>query len=80
SRARPRRPAPASPTALDSLTVTGGRVAAPAAATDGQLGIQLAAWQPDSAIARRMRQGPQSQLYDRYLAELDAHADCSAFF
>jgi hypothetical protein len=54
--------------------------AAPAAANDGQLGIQLAAWQPDSAIARRLRQGPPSQLYDRYLAERDAHADSSAFF
>jgi hypothetical protein len=54
--------------------------AAPAAANDGQLGIQLAAWQPDSAIARRLREGPPSQLYDRYLAERDAHADSSAFF
>ena len=80
SSARARRSAPASNNALDSITVTGGRVAAPAAANDGQLGIQLAAWQPDSAIARRLREGPPSQLYDRYLAERDAHADSSAFF
>lgn len=80
SSARARRSAPASNKALDSITVTGGRVAAPAAANEGELGIQLAAWQPDSTIARRLRQGPASQLYDRYLAERDAHADSSAFF
>ncbi|MDC7801813.1 VIT domain-containing protein [Stenotrophomonas geniculata] len=80
SSARARRSAPASNKALDSITVTGGRVAAPAAANEGELGIQLVAWQPDSAIARRLRQGPASQLYDRYLAERDAHADSSAFF
>lgn len=80
SGARARRSAPASNKALDSIAVTGGRVAAPAAANEGELGIQLAAWQPDSAIARRLRQGPASQLYDRYLAERDAHADSSAFF
>lgn len=80
SSARARRSAPASNKALDSITVTGGRVAAPAAANEGELGIQLAAWQPDSAIARRLRQGPPSQLYGRYLAERDAHADSSAFF
>lgn len=80
SSARARRSAPASNMALDSITVTGGRVAAPAAANEGELGIQLAAWQPDSAIAKRLREGPPSQLYDRYLAERDAHADSSAFF
>ncbi|MBH1637654.1 DUF2135 domain-containing protein [Stenotrophomonas maltophilia] len=80
SSARARRAAPASNKALDSITVTSGRVAAPAAANAGELGIQLAAWQPDSVIARRLRQGPASQLYDRYLAERDAHADSSAFF
>lgn len=80
SSARARRSAPASNKALDSITVTGGRVAAPAAANEGELGIQLAAWQPDSTIARRLRQGPASQLYDRYLVERDAHADSSAFF
>ncbi len=80
SSARARRSAPASNKALDSITVTGGRVAAPASANEGELGIQLAAWQPDSAIARRLRQGPPSQLYDRYLAERDAHTDSSAFF
>ncbi|WP_439449565.1 VIT domain-containing protein [Stenotrophomonas sp. ATs4] len=80
SSARARRSAPASNKALDAIAVTGGLADASAAANDGQLGIQLAAWQPDSAIARRLRQGPQSQLYDRYLAERDAHADSSAFF
>lgn len=80
SSARARRSAPASNKALDPITVTGGRVAAPVAANEGELGIQLAAWQPDSANARRLRQGPPSQLYDRYLAERDAHTDSSAFF
>ncbi|WP_164120507.1 hypothetical protein, partial [Serratia marcescens] len=68
SSARARRSAPASNNALDAIAVTGGFADASAAANDGQLGIQLAAWQPDSAIARRLRQGPASQLYDRYLA------------
>ncbi|MFL0338133.1 VIT domain-containing protein [Stenotrophomonas maltophilia] len=80
SSARARRSASASNKALDAITVTGSLADAPTAANDGQLGIQLAAWQPDSAIARRLRQGPPSQLYDRYLAERDAHADSSAFF
>lgn len=80
SSARARRSAPASSKALDAIAVTGGFADASAAANDGQLGIQLAAWQPDSAIARRLREGPPSQLYDRYLAERDAHADSSAFF
>ncbi len=80
SSARARRSASASNKALDLITVTGSLVATPAAANEGELGIQLAAWQPDSAIARRLRQGPPSQLYDRYLAERDAHADSSAFF
>ncbi|MBA0282390.1 DUF2135 domain-containing protein [Stenotrophomonas maltophilia] len=80
SSARSRRSASASNKALDLITVTGGRVATPAAANEGELGIQLAAWQPDSTVARRLRQGPASQLYDRYLAERDAHADSSAFF
>lgn len=80
SSARARRSASASDKALDLITVTGSLVATPAAANDGELGIQLAAWQPDSAVARRLRQGPASQLYDRYLAERDAHADSSAFF
>ncbi|MGF6417078.1 Ca-activated chloride channel family protein [Stenotrophomonas sp. AN71] len=78
--ARARRPASTSNLALDAITVTGGTVDEPVAANNGALGIQLAAWQPDSAIARRLRQGPPSQLYDRYLAERDAHADSSAFF
>ncbi len=51
-----------------------------AAANNGQLGIKLAAWQSDSPVARRLRQGPPSQLYDRYLAERAANADSSAFF
>lgn len=79
SSARARRSASASNKALDVVALTGSVVAA-SAANNGELGIQLAAWQPDSAIARRLRQGPASQLYDRYLAERDAHADSSAFF
>lgn len=79
SSARARRSASASNKALDVVALTGSAVAA-SAANNGELGIQLAAWQPDSAIAQRLRQGPPSQLYDRYLAERDAHADSSAFF
>ncbi|HEL3781212.1 TPA: DUF2135 domain-containing protein [Stenotrophomonas maltophilia] len=79
SSVRARRSASSSNKALDSIVLTAGS-AGPSAANDGRLGIQLAAWQPDSAIARRLRQGPPSQLYDRYLAEREAHADSSAFF
>ncbi|WP_313442969.1 VIT domain-containing protein [Stenotrophomonas sp.] len=79
--ARARRQAPAAATSLDAVAVTGGAVEdAAAPANDGQLGIQLAAWEPDSPVARRLRQGPPAQLYDRYLAERAAHADSSAFF
>ncbi|XFC38897.1 VIT domain-containing protein [Stenotrophomonas indicatrix] len=67
-------PAPMQEAAADAMA------AEPAAANDGQLGIKLAAWQPDSPVARRLRQGPASQLYDRYLAERAANADSSAFF
>ncbi len=80
--ARARRQAPSSEAA--SLDATGASAsaaeAAPSPANGGQLGIQLAAWQPDSPVARRLRQGPPAQLYDRYLAERAAHADSSAFF
>jgi len=79
--ARARRQAPAAATSLDAIAVTGGAVEdAAAPANDGRLGIQLAAWEPDSPVARRLRQGPPAQLYDRYLAERAAHADSSAFF
>ncbi|WP_369038725.1 VIT domain-containing protein [Stenotrophomonas maltophilia] len=78
-RSPPRQAPAAQEAALDALSLEA--TASPAAAANtGQLGIQLAAWQPDSAIARRLRQGPASHLYDRYLAERDAHADSSAFF
>jgi len=71
--ARP-APAPMQEAAADAMA------AEPAAANDGQLGIKLAAWQSDSPVARRLRQGPSSQLYDRYLTERAANADSSAFF
>lgn len=78
-RSPPRQAPAAQEAALDALSIEA--TASPAAAANtGQLGIQLAAWQPDSAIARRLRQGPASHLYERYLAERDAHADSSAFF
>ncbi len=80
SRARARRSVSAANHALDAVVVTGSAIDQAGPANEGELGIQLAAWQPDSAIARRLRQGPASQLYDRYLAERDAHADSSAFF
>lgn len=67
-------PAPMQEAAADAMA------AEPAAANNGQLGIKLAAWQSDSPVARRLRQGPPSQLYDRYLAERAANADSSAFF
>ena len=51
-----------------------------AAANGGTLEIHLAAWQPDSEAARRLRAGPSSTLYARYLAERAANADSSAFF
>ncbi|AWH25233.1 VIT domain-containing protein [Stenotrophomonas sp. YAU14D1_LEIMI4_1] len=80
--ARARRQAPAAEAmTLDAIAVAAadaGDAAAPA--NDGQLGIRLAAWQPDSEVARRLRQGPPAQLYDRYLAERDGHAGSSAFF
>lgn len=80
SSARARRSVSAANQALDAVVVTGSAIDQAGPANEGELGIQLAAWQPDSAIARRLRQGPASQLYDRYLAERDAHADSSAFF
>ncbi|KAA8994828.1 DUF2135 domain-containing protein [Stenotrophomonas cyclobalanopsidis] len=77
----PAAPAPPAATSLDAIAVTGSAIEdAAAPANNGQLGIQLAAWQPDSPVARRLRQGPPAQLYDRYLAERTAHADSSAFF
>ncbi|WP_313051017.1 VIT domain-containing protein [Stenotrophomonas cyclobalanopsidis] len=79
--ARARRQAPAAATSLDAIAVTGSAIEDEAGpANNGQLGIQLAAWQPDSPVARRLRQGPPAQLYDRYLTERAAHADSSAFF
>ncbi|HED4878448.1 TPA: DUF2135 domain-containing protein [Stenotrophomonas maltophilia] len=72
------RPAPAPAPMMEAAA--DAMAAEPAAANDGQLGIRLAAWQPDSPVARRLRQGPASQLYDRYLAERAANADSSAFF
>lgn len=80
SSARARRSVSAANQALDTVVVTGSAIDQAGPANEGELGIRLAAWQPDSAIARRLRQGPASQLYDRYLAERDAHADSSAFF
>lgn len=67
-------PAPMQEVAADAMA------AGPAAANDGQLGIRLAAWQSDSPVARRLRQGASSRLYDRYLAERAANANSSAFF
>lgn len=78
--ARARRSVSAANQALDAVVVTGSAIDQAGPANEGELGIQLAAWQPDSAIARRLRQGPASRLYDRYLAEREAHADSSAFF
>lgn len=80
--ARAQRQAPAAQSL--ALDIIGGSPSAdeasPPRANRGQLGIQLAAWQPDSPVALRLRQGPPSQLYDRYLAERAANVDSSAFF
>ena len=54
--------------------------AASAFTADGALEIRLAAWVPDSEAAKRLRNGPSSTLYARYLAERAANADSSAFF
>lgn len=81
ARRSPPRQAPAGlEAAMDAVAIEPTASNAPAAANDGQLGIRLAAWQSDSPVARRLRQGPSSQLYDRYLAERAANASSSAFF
>lgn len=46
----------------------------------GAVQIRLAAWEPDSPIAQRLRKAPPGELYAWYLDERDANADSSAFF
>ncbi|MBD3827518.1 VIT domain-containing protein [Stenotrophomonas sp.] len=47
---------------------------------DGTLAISVAAWAPDSAYARRLRDARPDQLYGLYLAEREQHADSTAFY
>ncbi len=42
--------------------------------------IQLQAWAPDSAYARRLRGAKAEDLYPVYLDERDSHADSTAFY
>ncbi|WP_313494486.1 VIT domain-containing protein [Stenotrophomonas sp.] len=91
----PPAPAPAAAavsaesSALDRVVVTGSSndaVAEVAAAADGAsvnsgaVQIQLAAWEPDSAVAQRLRKAPVAELYAWYLDEREANANSSAFF
>ncbi len=46
----------------------------------GAVQIRLAAWEPDSPFAQRLRKAPARELYERYLEEREANADSSAFF
>lgn len=51
------------------------------AATEGEgVAINLQAWQPASAYARRLRQAPAAQVYGLYLDERDSHAGSTAFY
>ena len=82
----PAPPAPAAPMAsprrandsLERVTLTAGK--AVGNANSGAIAITLAAWEPDSDYARRLRDAPSAQLYATYLAERGQHADSSAFY
>ncbi|WP_313342825.1 VIT domain-containing protein [Stenotrophomonas sp.] len=49
-------------------------------ANRGAIAVTLAAWEPDSAYARRLRDASPAQLYATYLAEREQHSDSSAFY
>lgn len=46
----------------------------------GDVQIKLAAWEPDSPVAQRLRKAPAGELYAWYLDEREANANSSAFF
>jgi len=46
----------------------------------GDVQIKLAAWEPDSPVAQRLRKAPAAELYAWYLDEREANANSSAFF
>ncbi|MEG2805466.1 VIT domain-containing protein [Stenotrophomonas sp.] len=64
--------------ALDRIEVTGSKIARDT--NEGHIAITLAAWEPDSDYARRLRDVAPAQLYALYLAERDQHSDSSAFY
>lgn len=70
--------------ALESVAVTGARVARKAADTGGgqgaNIGIALQPWQPASPFARTLRAAPAAQMYALYLGERAAHVDSAAFY
>lgn len=49
-------------------------------ANSGAVQIKLAAWEPDSPFAQRLRKAPAGELYAWYLDEREANANSSAFF
>ncbi|KAF1711623.1 VIT domain-containing protein [Pseudoxanthomonas sacheonensis] len=72
---------------LDSIQVTGARLSEPGIAESGKngsntgdIGIELQAWEPDSAYARRLRDAPEDRIYTLYLDERDSHANSTAFY
>ncbi len=71
-------PVAAEANSLDSIAVAADAAAEPA--NEGAVEIRLAAWEPDSAVAQRLRKGPAASLYARYLVERAANADSSAFY
>ena len=82
----PAPPAPAAPMAmarranesLERVALTASKSVSNA--NSGAIAITLAAWEPDSDYARRLRDAPSAQLYATYLAEREQHADSSAFY
>jgi len=80
----PAPPVAAAAEALDSIEMS--PVAADAAGdagdavNEGQLQIRIAAWEPDSDVAKRLRKVPDNALYAAYLRERSANADSSAFY
>jgi hypothetical protein len=77
-------PAPAERTqrtvAGNSLSADAAKArSAPESAT-AEATIQLAPWAPDSAYARRLRDAPRDQVYQRYLDERPDFANSTAFF
>lgn len=62
---------------LEAVAVTGSKRSR---SNSGAIAVTLAAWEPDSAYARRLRGAAPAQLYALYLAEREQHSDSSAFY